>query len=380
MSRYELARTPRVTGGAGARETIGALAAEAGSRVLVVVDVGLIASRFFGEILHSLDQSKLSVEIFSDFTSDPSTATADRAAGIARDIRASTVVSVGGGSGLDLGKAVAAIATGDCPALDYELCKQDLPAARLRSICVPTTAGTGSEMTRTSVLTRPDKAKTWLWGDAIKPDHVVLDAELTVSLPSHLTAATGIDALVHAVEAATNRNANPSNTVYAHEAIRLVARHLATAVADGTNIVAREEMQRAAALAGLAIDNGGTAIAHAVGHAIASLRPIHHGRAVGAAMLATNAWNVEEDDGAFAACSAAMGGETTGPGFVDAFEQLLRAVPVNVDLRTDLAGISAEMLAHQIARQENDAMRLSNRRAPTQADLLAIAQRVLTQA
>lgn len=380
MSRYELARTPHVSGGSGARETIGALAAQAGNQVLVVVDVGLIASRFFGEILQSLAEAKLAVEVFSDFSSDPSTATADRAAEIARNSKASTVVSVGGGSGLDLGKAVAAIATADLPALDYELCRRDFPATRLRSICMPTTAGTGSEMTRTSVLTRPDKAKTWLWGDAIKPDHVVLDPELTVSLPSHLTAATGIDALVHAVEAATNRNATPANTVYAHEAIRLVARHLATAVEDGTNIVARDAMQRAAALAGMAIDNGGTAIAHAVGHAMASLRPIHHGRAVGAAMLASNAWNVEEDNGAFAACAVAMGGKATGAGFVDAFERLLRSVNVNVAVQADFAGVSAEMLATQIARPENDAMRLSNRRAPAQQDLLAIAQRVLTQA
>ena len=136
------------------------------------------------------------------------------------------MVALGGGSALDLGKAVAAIAGADAPAQTYALCAAPLPAARLKTICVPTTSGTGSETTRTAILSGPDGAKLWFWGDELKTDHAVLDPELTVSLPAGLTAATGIDALVHAVEAATNRNAHAANDLYAHEAIRLVSRHL----------------------------------------------------------------------------------------------------------------------------------------------------------
>ena len=102
-------------------------------------------------------------------------------------------------------------------------------------------------------------------------------------------------------------NANAANDVFAHEAIRLVAGHLERAVSDGSDLEAREGLQRAAAFAGVAIDNCGTAVAHMIGHALASLRPIHHGRSVALGMIATLAWNIEGDDGRFDAAARAMG-------------------------------------------------------------------------
>jgi len=243
---------------------------------------------------------------------------------------------------------------------------------------VPTTAGTGSEATRTAVLSRADRTKIWLWGDAIKADEIVLDPELTLGLPPALTAATGMDALVHAVEAATNRNASLANDVFAHEAIRLVAGNLERAVADGRDVAARGALQRAAMLAGVAIDNAGTAIAHNVGHALASLRPVHHGRAVALAMLATNDWNARQDeDGRWAACAAAMGAPELG--FPRAFERLLRAVAVPVALADGFAGVTAAALAERVAAPENAPMRQSNRRPVADLDLLDIAARVLSQ-
>ena len=226
---------------------------------------------------------------------------------------------------------------------------------------MPTTSGTGSETTRTAILTRADHAKVWLWGDEIKADEVVLDPELTKSLPPGLTAATGIDALVHAVEAATNRNANPAANLFAYEAIRLVGRHLACAIERPGDLEARGAMQWAAAFGGVAIDNCGTAIAHALGHAMGSLKPIHHGRAVGVAMLACLPWNVEGND-AFAPCAAALGAEPSASGFIAAYEKLLRACGLKLSVAEEFAGVGAEALAAQAARPENAAMRDSNKR------------------
>jgi alcohol dehydrogenase len=379
----ELARMPRITTGVGARARLGALATAqcgAGTRLLLVADPGLATLGIAGEIESILRAGGHHVVVFTDFAGDPSIAQTDDAAALARGERVAGIVALGGGSALDLGKAVAAIAPGDASALAYELCKTDFPPARLRAICVPTTSGTGSELTRTSVLTRGDKAKVWLWGEATKADEVVLDPELVRGLPPALTAATGIDALVHAVEAATNNNANDANNVFAHEAIRLVARHLEAAVADGGDLTARAGMQCAAALAGIAIDNAGTAIAHNVGHALASLRPVHHGRAVGVAMLATNAWNVAEDDGRWATCGSALGVEASATGFVAGFERLIRSVGVKVSLAEEFAGVTPEQLAAQMRAPENMPMRSSNRRASSEQDLLVIATRVLSQA
>ena len=383
---YELARMPRISGGAGAREKVGALAlalAGPGAQVLLVADPGLKATGLTDEVAASLAQAGLGVSLFSDFGGDPAVAAADAAAAQARRLRAKVVVSLGGGSALDLGKAVAAIATTAATArrsaVDYEMCKRPFPHKRLASIVIPTTSGTGSELTRTAILTRADKAKVWLWGDELKADEVILDPEATLSLPPSLTAATGIDALVHALEAATNANAYAPNNVYAHEAIRLVAANLERAVSHGKDVAAREALQRAAALAGIAIDNGGTAVAHNIGHALASLRPIHHGRSVALGLIATLPWNMAGDDGRFVAAAAAMGVKHADD-LPKAFEALTRAVGIKVSLAEEFSGVTPERLAEQMARPENAAMRASNRRRIENADLLDFARTVLTQA
>jgi alcohol dehydrogenase len=376
MSVFELARTPRITAGIGARERIAGLAGSEG-HALLVADPGLKTTGLIEEVAGGLRKRGLGLTIFDGFQSDPTIAQADVAAALARSEKSDVVVCLGGGSALDLGKAVAAIAPAPESAAHYQLFANPLPARGLRKICIPTTSGTGSETTRTAILTRDDHAKVWLWGDEIKADEVVLDPELTVSLPASLTAATGVDALVHAVEAATNRNANPAAGLYAHEAIRLVARYLVAAVENPRDLEARAGLQWAAAYGGVAIDNCGTAIAHALGHAIGSLRPVHHGRAVGIAMLASLPWNVENNP-AFAACAVDMGAEPTARGFIAAYEKLLRASDVKLSLAAEFAGVSAQELAAQTARPENAAMRDSNARAASEADLIMLAREVLS--
>ena len=383
MTGFEIARIPHIAGGAGTRERAGALVAayvREGAHVLLVADPGLAASGAIDAVRASLRKAKLRFTTFSDFGGDPAADKIDAAADIARLNGSAAVVALGGGSALDLGKCVSAIAGSRRPALYYELCRKPLPARRLPTLCIPTTSGTGAETTRTAIVTRPDKAKVWLWGDALKPDAVLLDPELTVSLPPGLTAATGIDALVHAVEAATNRNAHPARNFFAMEAIGLVARNLERAVREPGDLEARAAMQRAAALAGIAIDNGGTAIAHTLGHALGSLRPIHHGRAVGAAMLASLPFNIAGDDGRYAACAAAMGAKASARGFAEAYETLLRACGLAVSLAADFEGVTAEMLAGQMARPENAAMRDNNWRATGAADLLTLARATLAVA
>ncbi len=380
---HHLARVPRITVGPGARRELAAMASSlvpAGAQVLLCADPGLQATGMIDEVAGLLREGGFGLSVFTDIRSDPTVAQADAAAALARRTGAQLLVALGGGSALDLGKAVAAVAGGEASAGTYALGAAPLPSGRLKTICMPTTSGTGSETTRTAILSGADHAKLWLWGEEIKADEAVLDPELTVSLPSGLTAATGIDALVHAVEAATNRNAHPANDMYAHEAIRLVATHLEAAVTRPGDLAAREGLQRAAALAGTAIDNCGTAIAHNIGHALASLRPLHHGRAVGIAMLASLPWTIEGNETAFAACAAAMGAPATGAGFLQAYEALVRRAGMKVSLAEEFAGVTPETLAAQMARPENIAMIHSSRRSASDADLLSLAHAVLTAA
>ena len=382
MGGFQLDRVPAITQAVGAMGQLGGIAVRlgGGKPVLLVADPGLASFGIIAGAEASLRAVGLDVLTFTDIKSDPLASQVDAAAAMARAGGAGVVICLGGGSAMDAGKAVAAIAAGTAGATHYALCANPFPARTLPKICVPTTSGTGSETTRTAIVTLPDGKKVWLWGDEMKAEAVLLDPALTVGLPPHLTAATGIDALVHAVEACTNANANAGNDMFCHAAIRLVVRHLPGAMANPADLEARAGLQWAAALAGIGIDNTGTAIAHNIGHALASLRPLHHGRAVGLAMLATLPWNVAEDpDGRFAAVAALMGAGSAAD-LPAAYERLLRGVGIKVSLADEgHDGITPERLAAQMANAENAAMRRSNRRASSNADLLSFAHTVLTQ-
>ena len=386
MSTFKLARVPEIVQGAGALEALGGTLSPMlpkGSTVLLVVDPGLRASGVIDAASAALRGGGLALVAWDDVKSDPTMAQVDAAAATARREHVAAVVAVGGGSAMDVGKTIAAIAGTQAGAAagaaHYGLCAHPFPATRLLSVCVPTTSGTGSEATRTAVLTDPQHAKVWLWGDELKPALIVLDPVLTTGLPSALTAATGIDALVHAIEASTNTNAHTANDLYCHAAIRLVVAHLHRAVEAPTDLAARAGLQWAATYAGIGIDNCGTAIAHNIGHALASLRPVHHGRAVGLALRATLAWNVATDDsGRFAAVAEAMGEGRDARRVPAAFDRLLRQAGVKVALAGEGHDeVTPAALAAQMARPENEAMRRSNRRPVADADLLTFATAVL---
>jgi alcohol dehydrogenase class IV len=377
-----LARVPDIVQGAGALESLGELLTgriARGAGVLLAADPGLKGSGYADTAAAALARAGFGVVTFRDFKSDPTMAQVDAASAIARRERVAAVVALGGGSAMDVGKSIAGIALGGAGAAHYGLCANPFPAVRLVSVCVPTTSGTGSEATRTAVLADPAGAKVWLWGDELKPALIVLDPVLTTGLPAPLTAATGIDALVHAIESSTNANAHAANDLYSHQAIRLVVRHLVRAVEQPGDLEARAGLQWAATLAGIGIDNCGTAIAHNIGHALASLRPVHHGRAVGLALNATLAWNVESDpDGRFAAVAALLGEGADARRLPGAFERLLRQSGVKVSLAGEgFDQVTPAALAEQMARPENEAMRRSNRRPVADADLLKFATAVL---
>ncbi len=383
MSIVSLARVPEIVQGPGSLDTLGQTLVgrvPAGSAVLLVADPGLKDAGFIDSASASLSAAGFGVVAFSDIKSDPTMAQVDAATDVARREKATAVVALGGGSAMDVGKTIAGIAGGPAGAAHYGLCANPFPASRLYSVCVPTTSGTGSEATRTAVLADANHAKVWLWGDELKPALILLDPVLTTGLPASLTAATGIDALVHALEASTNANAHAANDLYCHVAIRLVVKHLVRAVEKPKDLEARAGLQWAATLAGMGIDNCGTAIAHNIGHALASLRPIHHGRAVGLALRATLAWNAEHDqDGRYAAIAGLMGETREAAKLAPAFDRLLRASGVKVSLAGEGHDhVTPADLATQMARPENEAMRRSNRRPVADADLLTFATAVLS--
>ena len=357
-----------------------------GAHVLLVADPGL--GNLIERVSSLLKAGGGKVELFTDIRSDPLAAQIDAAAERARGTAARIVVALGGGSSLDSAKLAAACAVAKQPASHYQLAQNPLPEKPLPVICLPTTAGTGSEATRVSVYTLDSGEKVWAWGDALRPSLSILDPKLTVGLPPHLTAATGVDALVHAIEATTIRRANVMNDGVCLQAIRLVVRHLPRAVAQGDDLEARQAMQIAACLAGQAIDNSGTGIAHAIGHALGAIGHVHHGRAVGLSLRAALAWNAEVGVERHAAVARAMGVPSEGRATKDvakdlapAFDKFLRDVRLKIALSDDgLSAADTERLATTTMAPENKAMRDSNIREITLDDARHFAKVILTAA
>lgn len=359
-----------------------------GAAVLLVADPGVAKAGLGERVEGVLKKAGCKVGLFTDVRSDPLGRQVDAAAEAARSLGAKAVVGLGGGSTLDTAKFAAAIATADQPADHYGLALNPLPPRGLAKICLPTTAGTGSETTRVSVFTNARDEKVWAWGDELRADLALLDPTLTVGLPPLLTAATGVDALVHAIEAATIRRANVMNDSVCLQAIRLIVRHLKRAVEAPDDLTARGGMQIAAALAGIAIDNSGTGIAHAMGHALGAIGHVHHGRAVGLCLRAALDWNAEADPTRHAWVAEAMGVPTGGRTveamareLAPAFDRFLRDVRLPISLAGDgLSADDAPRLATVTMAPENKAMRDANIREIRPEDAERIAAEVLSAA
>lgn len=345
-----------------------------GATILLVADPALRPLGITALALEFLEKAGFETHSYDGFTGEPGEQDIDASADLARRTSAKLVLGLGGGSALDTAKLAACCAASGLAASAYALCATPLPANRLPLIAVPTTAGTGSEVTRVSVFADASKVKVWAWGEELKPDVAILDPELTVAVPPQVTAATGLDAIVHAIEAATNKQRNDGNDLYCLEAIRLITANLERAVKHPHDIAARGAMLLASCYGGIGIDNCGTALAHNISHALADLAPIPHGRATGLAMLATIGWVAEGNRPAFARVAEAMGANDP----VMAYDRLVRASGIKVSLAGDgLELASAELLARHMASPANRPMRKSTVRFPSDSDLLMLAERFL---
>ena len=248
-----------------------------GKSVLIVTDSGVLSAGLLTKALVQFQELSLSAHIFSDVLADPPVSVIDSAVKVAQNCKADFIVGFGGGSSMDVAKLVALLASGKEKLADvYGVDMAKGP--RLPLILVPTTAGTGSEVTTIAIVTISESEKKGVVSPQLLPDVALLDAELTLGLPSHVTAATGIDAMVHAIEAfTTKRLKNPVSDCLAKEALRLLAGNLDKAVKSGSDVIARENMLLGACLAGMAFTNAPVAGVHALAYPIGARFHVPHG-------------------------------------------------------------------------------------------------------
>ena len=283
-----------------------------GSRVLIVTDPGVIKSGLVDGPLKVLESQGLTVEIFHQVESDPPVRVVDACIQTIRKKNYDLVVGIGGGSALDVAKGAAALAPNGERALEF-VGIDTVPKRGLPKILIPTTAGTGSEATRVFVMTdETDNTKKVVYSNYLLADVAILDPLLTLSLPPGVTADTGMDALVHAIEAYVSINTTPYAELFSLAAISLIAHNLPKAYAKGNNVEARYNLLLAANLAGTAFTSGGLGAVHGLAYVLGTEHHLSHGRSNAVMLPHVMAYNLSGDFQKYAQIASAMGEPVAG--------------------------------------------------------------------
>ncbi|MAA54857.1 MAG: alcohol dehydrogenase [Porticoccaceae bacterium] len=278
MNDFSFSSVSDVRIGPGSSDELGASVRELSSKhILIVTDAEILALGLLDSALTSLKKSGIAVTIFSEVVADPPESVVFSGLELARKAGCDGVVGFGGGSSLDVAKLLAVlIKSKQSLAEIYGVDKID--GSRLPLIQIPTTAGTGSEATMVSIITTGKATKAGVVSRSLLADNIILDASLTLGLPAHVTAATGIDAMVHAIEAFTSvRLKNPLSDMLAKQSLSMLSTNISKAVHNGNDLSARQEMLIGAMLAGQAFANAPVAAVHALAYPLGGNYHIPHG-------------------------------------------------------------------------------------------------------
>jgi alcohol dehydrogenase len=311
-----LSPLPAAHFGAGAIDAVAGIVHGTGCQAAVIVtDQGLASTAIVASVASLLAASGITATVFSDVHANPTTgdvaAGADQVAAVAAEAGRPAVVAVGGGSPIDAAKGIALAAVNPERGRDLDY-RRTFAKPALPLVAVPTTAGTGTETNPFGVITDPvTRRKFYVGGATSLPVAAILDPELTASLPPGGTAATGMDALVHALESCMSRRANPWSEGIALQAIRMISAHLPRAVADGSDREARSQMLLASHLAGVAMASTGLGLCHAIGHALGGRFDIAHGVALTMVLPGVLRFNIGACEDRLAAVAFAAGAGDT---------------------------------------------------------------------
>jgi len=367
----------------GASARIGELVKTLGcSSVLLVTDPGVLAAGLLQAGLKGLQQAGIAVRVFSEVEADPPVRVIERAVGMARAAKADGIVAIGGGSSMDVAKLVALLANGGEKLADIYGVGM-VKGKRLPLVLAPTTAGTGSEVTPISIVTTGENEKKGVVSPVLLPDWAVLDAELTLGLPAHVTAATGIDAMVHAIEAYTSKRLkNPMSDALAREALRLLGGNIRIVCRDGTNIEARHNMLFGSMLAGMAFANAPVAAVHALAYPVGARFHVAHGLSNSLVLPQVMQFNAPAAEAHYSEVAEILVPKSgSNPAArVGELIEWFSALPVELGLPTRLRDVGIteadlDALAEDAMKQTR--LLINNPREMTQADALGIYRAAL---
>ena len=388
--------TGHVRFGWGAAGGTGEVARRMGlGNLLVVTDRVLEGHGLVDRVIGPLKAEGIRHTVFNGGEAEPTLAAVLQALEVAKGCKPDGVVGLGGGSNMDMAKIVATVLAHGGNPPDYAG-EDKIPGPILPVICLPTTAGTGSEVSSALVFTDPGKGmKVSCLSQHLRPDVAIVDPDLTLSCPARVTADSGIDALVHAIEAFTAtdfgifepfagkhsvyQGANPMADLAAREAIALCGKYLARAVANGTDREAREKMAYAAMLGGLAFSNAGVALVHGMEYAVASEVHVSHGAGNGLLVPHVMRYNLEAREERFAEIARLLGADTTGMPARRAAELAVELVAglskqIGIPQRLRELGMTREQLPVVAERARIERLYRTNPRRPQEGEVLRILE------
>jgi alcohol dehydrogenase class IV len=364
MTDFTFNTTPsirQVTGGAAQLGTLlrGMAFAVQRREVMFVTDPGIVKLGLCDAALASLRDSGFDVTIFDGVEPDPKATTVLDAVAIAKSANIACIVGFGGGSSMDVAKVIALLACSNQP-IEEAYGVNQATGSRLPLVLVPTTAGTGSEVTAVSILTTGSEEKKGIVSPLILPDLALLDAELTLGLPPHITAATGVDAMVHAIEAYTSKSANnnPMSRMLAVQALDLLGANIREAVSNGSNIQARSNMLLGSMLAGQAFANSPVAAVHALAYPVGSLFHVPHGLSNALVLAEVMRFNAPDCGEAYAELAPHVFPDIdlNRPTETICEDFISRLVQLNIDLGLEKGLAQVGITADDIERLSSDAM------------------------
>lgn len=326
MSGYRFNTVTELRVGVGMAREAGELCQQLGiRRPLIVTDPGLVSAGIVEPVRVSVTEGCDRVSLFSAVTADPSEAVVLEALNVLRSGDVDGVIGLGGGSSMDVAKAIAVLAAGDQSLSDvYGVDK--VASGRLPLVLIPTTAGTGSEVTPVAVITTGETTKAGISSATLLPDIAVLDAGLTLGLPAAVTAMTGIDAMVHAIEAYTSKiKKNPLSDMLARQALTLLCANQRRVLSHPDDVSAREAMLLGATLAGQAFANAPVAAVHALAYPLGGHYHMPHGLSNALMLPAVLRFNASVAEADYLELAALLPGAVKPglEGFVSWFEELI---------------------------------------------------------
>ena len=374
---------PEIIFGVGARKLVGRYVRQfSASKVFIVSDRGVIAAGWLADVQQSLEEAGLAYHVFSNVTPNPRSTEVMEGAEVYKQEDCDVIVALGGGSPMDCAKGIGIVSSNDHDILRFEgVDKIPTPVPPL--IFIPTTAGTSADVSQFCIIANRDElVKIAIVSKAIVPDVALVDPETTTTMDPYLTACTGMDALVHAIEAFVSIGSGALTDLYALEAIKLIGQNLAHLLKDQHNTELREKIMLGSMQAGLAFSNASLGAVHAMAHSLGGLLDLPHGECNAMLLDHVINFNVDSAPERYTRIAEAMGIDSRGLSHKDVTKRLMSTVSnlkheVGITNQLRQKGVKISDIPELAKKALKDACMLTNPRKATQRDLEIIYEEAM---